>query len=229
VARPDLWLCRHGETDWSRDGRHTSHTDLLLTPEGVDQARRLIPPLAGVTFDLVLTSPLRRASDTADLLGFPEARRDPALAEWHYGDYEGLTTAEIREMVPDGTVWTHPSPGGETGEQVAGRADRVIDRVLNEATDRALVVAHGHFLRVLAARWIGEGPSFGRHLLLDTATLSVLGWERDARAVDRWNVAAAAAPAAEVAVPAVPAADIAVPAVPEEPGESGSGEGAPRS
>jgi broad specificity phosphatase PhoE len=190
MARPELWLCRHGETDWSRDGRHTSHTDLLLTPEGVDEARRLIAPLAGVLFDLVLTSPLRRATDTADLLGFPDARRDPAVAEWDYGDFEGLTTAQIREKVADWTVWTHGPPGGETGDQVAARADRVIERVLDEATDRVLVISHGHFLRVLAARWVGESPAFGRHLVLDTATLSVLGWERETRALRRWNAIA---------------------------------------
>ena len=187
MARPELWICRHGETEWSRDGRHTSHTDLLLTPAGVDESRRLTPPLADLSFDLVLTSPLRRASDTADLLGFPQARRDPALAEWHYGDYEGMTTPEIREQVPEWTVWTHPSPGGETAAQVGARADRVIDRVLSEATERALVFSHGHFLRALAARWIGDEVAFGRRLVLATGTLSVLGWERDTRAIARWN------------------------------------------
>jgi probable phosphoglycerate mutase len=194
VARPELWLCRHGETDWSRDGRHTSHTDLLLTPAGVDDARRLAGRLAGLVFDLVLTSPMRRARDTAELVGFPDARRDPALAEWDYGDYEGMTTAEIRERVPGWTVWSHESPGGEGGDQVALRADRVIDRVLAGAADRALLVSHGHFLRVLAARWLGQGPSFGRHLLLGTASLSVLGWEREARAITRWNVPVAPQP-----------------------------------
>jgi broad specificity phosphatase PhoE len=187
VARPELWLCRHGETDWSRDGRHTSHTDLLLTPIGVEQARRLRPALAGLTFDLVLTSPLRRALDTADLVGFPEARRDPALAEWDYGEYEGLTTPEIRRQVPDWTIWTGDPPGGEGRDQVAARADRVVDRVLTESTDRALLVSHGHFLRALAARWLGEDVSFGGHLLLGTGTVSVLGWERESRAIDRWN------------------------------------------
>jgi broad specificity phosphatase PhoE len=187
MARPELWLCRHGETEWSRDGKHTSHTDLPLTAAGVDEARRLVPALAGVTFDLVLTSPRRRATDTAEILGFPDAEREPALAEWDYGAYEGRTTPEIRESEPGWTVWTHSMPGGETADQVAARADRVIDRVLAEATDRALVVSHGHFLRVLAARWASEEPAFGRHLTLDTATLSVLGWEREARAIDRWN------------------------------------------
>jgi broad specificity phosphatase PhoE len=201
VAHPELWLCRHGETDWSRDGKHTSHTDLLLTPAGVDEARRLVPALGGVPFDRVFTSPLRRASDTAALLGFPDAIQEPALAEWDYGDYEGRTTHEIRESEPGWTVWTHPSPHGEPAEAVASRADRVIDRVLNEATERALVVSHGHFLRVLAARWVGEGPAFGRHLDLDTGTLSILGWEREARTITRWNAEPVATPAAGSADP----------------------------
>jgi broad specificity phosphatase PhoE len=187
AGRPDLWLCRHGETEWSRDGRHTSHTDVPLTPAGVDEAQRLAPVLAAVDFDLVLTSPLRRAADTAVVLGFPAARREPALAEWDYGDYEGRTTAEIRQSDPGWTVWTHASPGGEEPAQVARRADRVIDRVLDEATDRALLVAHGHLLRVLAARWLNEDPAFGRHLVLGTGTVSVLGWERGVRAITRWN------------------------------------------
>lgn len=190
MARPDLWLCRHGETEWSRDRRHTSHTDLPLTARGVDEARRLAPLLAGVRFDLVLTSPLRRATETAALIGHPDARRELALAEWDYGDYEGRTTDEIRRDVPGWTVWTHPCPGGETADQVAARADRVIGRALAEATDRMLVVAHAHLLRVLAARWLDQGPAFGQHLRLGTGTLSVLGWERDARAVVSWNAAA---------------------------------------
>jgi broad specificity phosphatase PhoE len=190
VARPDVWLCRHGETEWSRSGRHTSHTDLPLTPDGMAEARLLADALTGVTFDLVLTSPLRRASDTAELVGFPDARRDPALAEWDYGEYEGLTTPEIRKDAPDWTVFTQPAPGGEPAHLVGARADRVIQRVLTEATDRALVFSHAHFLRVLAARWIDRPPAFGRHLLLDTATISVLGWQREDRAIGRWNISA---------------------------------------
>jgi broad specificity phosphatase PhoE len=189
VARPEVWLCRHGETEWSSSGRHTSHTDLPLTPEGIVEARRLADGLAGVTFDLVLTSPLQRAAETAALVGFSEARRDPALAEWDYGEYEGKTTAEIREKAPEWTVWTQPAPGGETADLIAARADRVIHRLLAEATDRALVFSHAHFLRVLAARWIGQPTSFGQRLLLDTATISVLSWERDERAIGRWNLA----------------------------------------
>jgi broad specificity phosphatase PhoE len=232
VARPELWLCRHGETEWSLDGRHTSHTDLVLTPAGVDEARELAKLLAGVVFDLVLTSPLRRASDTAELLGFPEARREPALAEWHYGDYEGMTTAAIREKAPGWTVWTHPSPGGETAEQVAARADRVIARVLTEATNRALVVSHGHFLRVLAARWIGEEAAFGSHLLLGTATLSVLGWERDTPAIARWNMpvdgrTATAPPAVDASGQGGQAATGSPAAPGAEPDQTGSGDRVP--
>ncbi|HEX5365445.1 MAG TPA: histidine phosphatase family protein [Acidimicrobiales bacterium] len=188
MAQPDLWLCRHGQTEWSRDGRHTSHTDLPLTPTGEEEARRMAPALAATTFDLVLTSPLRRAADTAVLTGFPGARRDPALAEWHYGDYEGLTTAEIRRDVPGWTVFTDPVPGGEAAEQVGQRADHVIDLVLTTATERALVFSHAHFLRVLAARWTGQPPAFGQRLLLGTGTLSVLSWDHEERAVDRWNL-----------------------------------------
>jgi probable phosphoglycerate mutase len=189
VARPDLWLCRHGETEWSRSGRHTSHTDLPLTPDGIAEARRLVDALSGVTFDLVLTSPMRRAAETAALVGLPEARRDPALAEWDYGDYEGKTTAEIREHAPGWTVWTQPAPGGETGDRIAARADGVIQHLIAEATDRALIFSHAHFLRVLGARWVGQPPAFGQRLLLDTATISVLSWEREQRAIGRWNVA----------------------------------------
>jgi broad specificity phosphatase PhoE len=191
MSRPELWLCRHGETEWSRDGRHTSHTDLPLTDDGVAQARGMAPLFDGLVFDLVLRSPLQRSAETATAVGFPEAMRDPALAEWDYGDYEGVTTARIREDVPGWTVFTHPTPGGESAEQVAARADRIIARVLDEATDRALVFSHGHLLRVLAARWIDEPPALGQRLLLDTGTVSVLGWEREVRAIRRWNIGAA--------------------------------------
>jgi broad specificity phosphatase PhoE len=186
-GRPEIWLCRHGETEWSRDGRHTSRTDVPLTPKGLEEARRLASRLAGVRFDLVLTSPLRRAADTAALAGFPDAIREPMASEWDYGDYEGRTTAAIREEVPGWTVWTHPLPRGETAEQVGARADRVIDRVQKEAPTRALLLSHGHFLRVLAARWIDLPATSGVRLLLDTASLSALGWEREVRAVKHWN------------------------------------------
>jgi probable phosphoglycerate mutase len=187
VTRPEFWLCRHGETEWRLDGRHTSRTDLPLTPAGIEQARRLAPQLSGVAFDLVLTSPRRRSVDTAALAGFPEAVVEPAAEEWDYGEAEGRTTASIREEIPGWTVWTHPLPGAETPEQVGARADKVIERVHAEAPTRALLFSHAHFLRVLAARWIELPATEGVRLLLDTASASVLGWEREVRAVKRWN------------------------------------------
>ena len=190
MPHQQITVVRHGETEWSRDGRHTSHTDLPLAAAGEEEARQVAAALVGTTFDLVLTSPLRRAADTAALVGFPEARREPALAEWDYGEYEGSTTDAIRRTVPDWTVFTHATPGGESADEVAVRADRVVDRVLDEATERALVFSHAHLLRVLAARWIDQDPAFGAHLLLATGTISVLGWWRETRAIRRWNAAA---------------------------------------
>jgi broad specificity phosphatase PhoE len=187
MARPEIWLCRHGETEWSRDGRHTSRTDLPLTHKGIEQARQLGSRLSGATFDVVLTSPRRRSVDSAALAGFPGAVPEPDAAEWDYGEYEGLTTAVIRERVPGWSVWTHPMPGGETAGQVAARADGLIDRVLKDAPTRALLFSHGHLLRVLAARWIEAPPTAGVRLLLDTGTVSVLGWEREVRALKQWN------------------------------------------
>jgi broad specificity phosphatase PhoE len=190
MTQPEVWLVRHGETEWSRDGRHTSRTELRLTARGEAEARALAPALGSVDFDLVLTSPRIRAAVTAVLAGRPEAESDADLTEWDYGEYEGLTTPAIRESAPGWELWTHPTPGGESEDQVAARADRIIARVLAEAPERALLVSHGHFLRVLAARWVGQPAHFGRHLLLRTATLSVLGWERDNRTLARWNAAA---------------------------------------
>jgi probable phosphoglycerate mutase len=187
VTRPEIWLCRHGETEWSRDGRHTSRTDLPLTPAGMAEARRLATRVSGVKFDLVLTSPKRRAADTAAIAGFPDAVREPAAQEWDYGEGEGRTTAAIREEVPGWTVWTHMLPGSETADQVGARADRLIGLVQHEAPTRALLFSHAHFLRVLAARWIGLPATAGVRLLLDTGSVSVLGWERDVRAIKHWN------------------------------------------
>jgi broad specificity phosphatase PhoE len=186
-GRPEIWLCRHGETEWSRDGRHTSRTDVPLTHEGLEEARRLASRLSDVKFDLVLTSPLRRAADTAALAGFPDAIREPGASEWDYGDYEGRTTTAIREEVPGWTVWTHAPPGGETVDQVGARADRVIARVQDEAPTRALLFSHAHFLRVFAARWIDLRATAGMRLLLDTGSVSVLAWERQVRAIKHWN------------------------------------------
>ncbi|MEZ0578580.1 histidine phosphatase family protein [Nocardioides sp. MH1] len=180
----ELWLVRHGATEWSEAGRHTSVTDLPLLPDGEETARGLAARLAGVDFGLVLSSPRRRARRTAELAGFdPEVTED--LAEWAYGDYEGLTT-EIRRSVPDWTVWTRPCPGGETAAEVAARCDRVVERARSTG-GRTLVFAHGHLLRVLAVRWLGLPPEDGRLLRLDTARISVLGYERDTAVVLRWN------------------------------------------
>ncbi|MBC7632782.1 histidine phosphatase family protein [Aeromicrobium sp.] len=182
----ELWIVRHGETEWSARGQHTSTTDLALTVDGETSARSLTERLARVDFVQVLTSPRRRARDTAALAGFPEAEPDDDLAEWAYGDYEGLTTPEIRETVPGWSVWTHPSPGGETADQIGARLDRIVTRARAE-DGKTLVFAHGHSLRVLAARWLGLPVPDGRIFLLDTATISVLAVDRGTPVIRLWN------------------------------------------
>lgn len=182
----ELWVVRHGQTEWSRDGRHTSVTEQPLTPEGERVAGELAARLAPTSFDLVLTSPRERTRRTAALAGFPDARVEEDLAEWAYGDYEGLTTPEIRKDVPGWTVWSHPCPGGESAAQVGRRLDRVVARARAHG-GRVLVFSHGHASRVLAARWLGLPPDDGRHFVLGTATVSMLGWERESPAVVRWN------------------------------------------
>ncbi|MGZ5371819.1 histidine phosphatase family protein [Aeromicrobium sp.] len=162
-------------------------TDLDLTESGSASARALAVPLAGIDFVQVLTSPRRRARVTAELAGFSEAIVDDDLTEWAYGDYEGLTTTEIREMVPGWSVWTHPSPGGETARQVGERLDHIVART-RAADGKTLVFAHGHSLRVLAARWLGLDVTDGRIFDLDTATISVLGVDRGTPVVSRWNL-----------------------------------------
>lgn len=183
---PELWLVRHGPTEWSEAGRHTSTTDLPLLPAGEAAARALAGRLGDVAFDLVLTSPRRRARHTAELAGFADAEPDDDLVEWGYGDYEGVTTPEIRTSVPGWTVWSHPCPGGESAVEVGARLDRVVARA-QEQTQRTLVFAHAHSLRVLAVRWLGQEVAAGRLLRLDTATISVLGHERETPVVLRWN------------------------------------------
>jgi broad specificity phosphatase PhoE len=182
----ELWLVRHGETEWSRDGKHTSTTDLDLTEKGVEVACTLKDKLSGIGFDLVLTSPRHRARHTAELAGFPDYEVDEDLVEWDYGEYEGVTTPEIREKVPGWTVWTHPTPGGETADQVGERLDRVVTRA-REHGGRVLAFGHGHAMRSLAARWIEQPVAEGRFFKLDTATISTLGYERDFPVVLRWN------------------------------------------
>jgi broad specificity phosphatase PhoE len=182
----ELWVIRHGETQWSRDGLHTSHSELELTANGEEVARRLAGRLEGVQFDLVLSSPRRRARRTAELAGFTDVQLDEDLTEWDYGQYEGLTTATIRETVPGWTVWSHPSPGGETAQEVSDRLDRVIARV-REHGGRVLAFSHGHASRALAARWLDQPVQEGRLFKLDTATISVLAYERESPVVARWN------------------------------------------
>jgi probable phosphoglycerate mutase len=188
MNRPDLWLCRHGETEWSRSGRHTSSTDLGLTPAGEEAARRCGAQLAELRFDLVLTSPLLRARTTAELAGHPDALVDGDAAEWDYGELEGLTTPEIRRTEPGWTIWQGKVPGGETVGDVAARADRLVERVRRQATERALLFGHGHLLRVVGARWLDLPGERGEQLRLGTATLCQLGWEREAPAIERWNI-----------------------------------------
>lgn len=182
----ELWLVRHGETEWSASGRHTSVSELELNEAGVAAAGLLRERLAGTTFDLVLTSPRQRSRRTAALAGFNDAHVEDDLAEWAYGDYEGVTTAEIREQVPGWTVWTHPSPGGETAEQVSRRLDRVVAKVRAHG-GRVLVFGHGHASCALTARWLGLPVADGRVFHLDTATVSVLGYHREQPVVVRWN------------------------------------------
>jgi probable phosphoglycerate mutase len=185
----DVVLARHGETEWSRTGRHTGTTDVPLTDHGRAQAAALAGRLAPLgPFGLVLTSPLARAADTCALAGFGSvAEVDDDLREWDYGDDEGLTTPEIRERVPGWTVWTHGPTNGEAAASVAARVDRVIARARSVAGGPVLLFAHGHLLRVLAARWLGLTPAEGRLFVLDPATVSVLGWERDTPALRSWN------------------------------------------
>jgi broad specificity phosphatase PhoE len=182
----ELWLIRHGETEWSRDGRHTGTTEVPLTERGEEVARSLRDRLAGVRFDLVLTSPRERARQTAELAGFADACVEKGLAEWDYGAYEGITTPQIREQVPGWTVWTHPCPGGETATEVGARMDRVLERVRGHG-GRVLAFSHGHASRALAARWLEQPVQDGRLFSLGTATISVLGYEHGGPVVDRWN------------------------------------------
>ena len=181
----DVVLVRHGATEWSTVGKHTGRTDLPLTDDGLAEARAVAPLLARWTFATVLTSPLERAVVTSREAGL-EAEPDPDLQEWDYGDCEGRTTLEIRETDPGWTVWRGPVPGGESIEDVAARADRVIARIRTLDGDVALF-SHGHFLRVFASRWLGLAPTTGASLVLDTGTLSVLGTERESPAIRLWN------------------------------------------
>jgi probable phosphoglycerate mutase len=186
VIDGSLWLVRHGETEWSRDGRHTSLTDIPLTDAGVASARAVRSRLEQHAFSLVLTSPRLRARETARLAGFPDAVVDDDLAEWFYGTFEGITTDEIRRSHPGWSIWSRPSPGGESAAEVGERVDRVIARA--RATDGdVLLFGHGHSLRALTARWLGQAVAEGRLYRLDTGTVSVLAYEHEAPVIERWN------------------------------------------
>lgn len=185
-----VWLIRHGATEWSQSGQHTGRTDIPLLEEGRRQAAALGRWLATSVPrpSLVLTSPLLRAKETCRLAGCGDrAEESWDLAEWDYGDYEGRTTGEIRESVPEWSLWTDGVPRGERAADVGRRADRVIERARESAGD-AFIFSHGHMLRVLAARWVGLPPAGGRLLGLDAGAVSELGWERETPVVARWNL-----------------------------------------
>ena len=185
----EVWLARHGETAWSRTGRHTGRTDMPLEPEGEAQAARLGARLHGLAFAEVWTSPRVRARRTAEIAGFgARAKVVEDLAEWNYGEFEGLRRAEIQGFAADWDVFRDGAPGGESAEEASARADRVVAR-LHAASGDVLVFGHGHFLRALGARWIGLPVAFASRLLLSTASVSVLGYEHGPRdpAIKLWN------------------------------------------
>lgn len=184
-----LLLARHGETEWSALGRHTGRTDIPLTPDGVEQARRLAGQLAAYHPVRVLVSPLRRARETAELAGFDAAEVRPELAEWDYGRYEGMTREQILDRDPDWTIWTGPTPAGESAEEVLDRADRVLADVGPDlATGDVLMFSHGHFSRVLAVRWLALELPAAVALPVATASLCVLGEDRGDRIIEHWNI-----------------------------------------
>jgi broad specificity phosphatase PhoE len=184
----EVWLVRHAETEWSKAGKHTGRTDLPLTERGREHSAELRPRLDGVGFARVLVSPLQRARDTARLAGLDGARTEvrDELLEWDYGDYEGVTTPEIRQKRPDWWLWRDGVPGGESPAQVAARCDRLVAE-LAAADDRICCVAHGHILRALAARWLERPIDLGGQLPLTTGAISILGFERETRALTMWN------------------------------------------
>ncbi len=183
----ELVLVRHGETEWSRDLKHTGRSDLPLTEHGRTEAERLRPVFEGRSFARVLSSPLQRALDTCRLAGLGDrAELTDDLLEWDYGEYEGITTAEIREGRPDFYLWRDGCPGGENASDVGARVDRVIEALRSLEGD-AVLFSHGHVLRVLTARWLGLGPESGALFKLDTGTLSALGYERETPVITRWN------------------------------------------
>jgi probable phosphoglycerate mutase len=185
----EVILLRHGQTEWSASGRHTSYTDLDLTERGEAEAVALRPQLAGRTFAAVLSSPRRRARRTAELAGLTVTTVTDDLAEWNYGEYEGITTDDIRRIRPDWSLWTDGGPGGESPEQFGARIDRVLADIRSMVdTGDVAVVGHGHASRVLAARWLGLSVADGALFALDSGALSILGFEHDRPVIDQWNV-----------------------------------------
>jgi broad specificity phosphatase PhoE len=186
AAEPEVWLIRHGETEWSLSGQHTGVTDLPMTEPGEAAAKALHDILAGTSFDLVLCSPRRRARRTAELAGFTDVHIEQDLVEWDYGDYEGRTRADIHKERPDWSIWTDGAPHGETPDEIGARVDRVIAKC-RAAGGRVLLFSHGHLLRTLAARWIAQPVTVGAHLPLDTAKVCVLAYDRGLPTLDRCN------------------------------------------
>ena len=182
-----IYLIRHGETEWAKSGQHTGRTDIPLTDAGREQAGFLLPIFDDVKFGRILSSPLQRALETAKLAGLgSRVELEKELLEWDYGDYEGLTTKQIRERAPGWSVWTHPCPNGETIEQISQRADRVV-AMLRSIEGNVAIFSHGHFLRVLVGRWIGLSAAHGSRFLLGTSTLSILAYENDVPVIKTWN------------------------------------------
>lgn len=187
-AGPNIWLIRHGETEWSKSGQHTGTTDIALTERGREQAAALAPLLATQTFDCVLTSPMQRAIDTCRLAGLgDQAQIEADLHEWNYGIYEGRRTVDIHQTNPDWSVWNSPIPEGENAAQIGQRAQSLIDRLLARQVGNIALFSHAHFLRTFAAVWVTGASTLGAHLVLDTAAVSVLGFEREVRAILKWN------------------------------------------
>ena len=186
--RAQLWLARHGETEWSISGQHTGRTDIPLTHKGEQNAIQIGKFLKGRSFAVVLTSPLLRARETCRLAGFGEiAKEDPNLQEWDYGEYEGRTTNDIRKVRPGWSLWNDGVPNGETIEQVAARAQAVIDRAITNPGD-VLLFAHGHILRILCCCWLGLPPADGRLFMVGTGSVSTLGYDREIRVITRLNI-----------------------------------------
>jgi probable phosphoglycerate mutase len=183
----EIYIARHGATEWSNSGQHTSRTDLPLLPEGEEQARGLRKKLDGVEFSLVLCSPMRRARETCELAGFGNvAEITDDLVEWDYGEYEGLTTPEIRETTPSWWLWRDGCPGGEMPSEIGTRVDRVLERFAS-VDGSGLVFAHGHVLRVFTARWLEMDVAAGARFKLVAGSLGVLGHERDTHVIERWS------------------------------------------